>query len=151
MPQWLISLIGVAVGALLTLVTQYQASRVSQWKLLEDRKTDYTRKREPLYGKALEFIYSIEGAQNIPEGLAKLHSALSIWLMSEAFLLPPKGKDILFRLIFQLGERVSYLEPGVLTSEEKQSFNNTLREAKDYFIKAKDIAYIPEELNPKAL
>jgi hypothetical protein len=147
MPQWLISLIGIAFGALLTLFIQYQTSRNSRWKLLEDRKTEYAKRREPLYGKALEFIYSIEMSYGTPEIGFKVRDGLSVWLMSEAFLLPPGGKDVLLRLRYQLGEYLCYSGPGVLTNEEKQLFRNTLREAKDFFLESRDIAWIPKELS----
>ena len=147
MSQWLISLIGIAFGALLTLFIQYQTSRSSQWKLLEDRRTEYAKRREPLYGKALEFIYSIERSYTIPDICFKVSEGFSVWLMSEAFLLSPRGKDVLFRLRYQLGEYLCYSGPGVLTNEDKQMFRETLREAKDFFIKAQDIAWLPDELS----
>ena len=145
MPQWLISLIGIAFGALLTLFIQYQTSRSSHWKLLEDRRTEYAKRREPLYGKALEFIYSIERSYTVPDVCFKVREGLSVWLMSEAFLLPPRGKDVLFRLRYQLGEYLCYSGPGVLTNEDKQVFRDTLREAKDFFMESKDLAWVPDD------
>jgi len=63
MPGWITSIIQIGVGVLLALAVKFWSSHTSRWKLIEDRKTEYAKRRELFYTKALERVFAIEASQ----------------------------------------------------------------------------------------
>jgi len=146
MPGWIISIIQIGVGALLTLAVQFWSSHTSRWKLIEDRKTEYAKRREPLYTKALELIFAIEASQTNTEELDKNLRRLTDWLFGESFLLPPNAKEVLFELRVSTINYLCDMQNRQLEKEEIASFRKSLAVAKEFFLEAKDITWLPKDL-----
>jgi hypothetical protein len=147
MSNWIIGLIQVAAGAAITFLVQQLSSRETRWKVIEERKSDYARRRDPLYAKALEFIYTIEGSQTKPEVLERLLGDLTEWLLANASYFSPAAKKILFSLRTYLLVYFVDLSNRDRDKETVKNFRETLEAAKEFFLNSKDIAWLPEELS----
>jgi len=147
MPSWIIGLIQVGVGAAITFLVQHLSSRELRWKLVEERKSDYARRREPLYAKALEFIYAIEGNQGKADALEKEFREFAEWLPANTLYFPPYAKEKLFTLRTYTLLHFVDLSNRDRDNDTVRLFRDSLRDAKEYFLNSKDIAWLPEDLS----
>jgi hypothetical protein len=147
MPSWIVGLIQVGAGAAIAFLVQYLSSRETRWKIIEERKSDYARRREPLYAKALEFTYTIEGNQTKAEALERILRDLSEWLIANALYFSPSGKEILFSLRTNLLVYFVDLSNQDRDQETVKSFRESLKAAKEFFLNSRDIAWLPADLS----
>ena len=146
MPSWIIGLIQFIAGAVVTLAVQLLSSRELRWKTIEDRRSDYARRREPLYAKALEFVFAIEGARPKEELVSRVLQDYADWLIPNTFYFPPSAKEKLFTLRTNLVIYLVDLSNKAVEKETVRAYANSIEEAKEYFLNSRDISWFPEEL-----
>lgn len=143
MPEWGIDIIKIVIGGLLGSLITFQRMK---WKLKQDRKTAWAKKREPIYAEGLEFVYDVEKNQINAEELDRILERWGSWFPSNALYLPPSVNKALFNamgLTSLISIDLHNQEPNRETQNE---FKENLQTAKMMLMESKDIGWLPEDL-----
>jgi len=143
MPVWVTTVIKFVIGGVIGgLVTVLRM----KWKLKQDRKTAWAKKREPIYAQGLEFVYDVEKNQTNEEELDRILERWADWFPLNAIYLPPTVNDALHgamhwaaAISMDLHNQQSDRETGRIFREKHQT-------AKKFLMESKDIGWLPEDL-----
>jgi len=97
MPIWAIDLTKFVVGGVLGSLLTFQRMK---WKIKQDRKTAWAKKREPIYAKGLEFVYDVEKNQTNAEELDRILKRWAKWFPLNAIYLPPAANNALYGAMY---------------------------------------------------
>ncbi len=144
MPVWVLDVIKLIAGGVLGGLLTFQRMK---WKLRQDRKTAWAKKREPIYAEGLEFVYAVEKNQTNSEELDRIRERWGDWFPSNAIYLPPAVNDALHGAMhWTLPVAIDLHNDGKVNEETWKIFKEKLQSAKTDLMNSKDIGWLPEDL-----
>ena len=143
MPEWFLKIyipvLSLVLGGLIIFLRM-------KWKLQQDRKTAWARKREPIYAQGLEFIYEGEKHQTNEEELKGILERWAEWFPLNAIYLPPSVNDALFGAMHWTNAVRNNLSNNESNEKIFRNFKEKLQKAKKDLMELKDIGWLPEDL-----
>lgn len=143
MPTWILELITLVLGLVLGGLITF---RRMKWKLQQDRKTAWAKKREPIYSQGLEFIYDVEKHQINEEELERILESWAKWFPLNAIYLPPSVNDALHSAMFWIRPITIDLHNKAVDKKTTEIFKEKLMSAKKMLMESVDIGWLPEDL-----
>jgi hypothetical protein len=147
MPEWGMDIIKVTIGVALALLAHWVAFARLKWKLRQDRKTAWAKKREPIYAEGLGIVYDVEKNQTNVKELDRILKKWADWFPSNAIYLPPTVNDALYGAMhWTVPVTIDLVNEGKVNQETWQKFKEELQKAKTMLMESKDIGWLPEDL-----
>lgn len=143
MPVWVIDVIKLIIGGVFGGLITFQRMK---WKLKQDRKTAWAKKREPIYAQGLEFVYDVEKNQTNAQELERILKRWAGWYPSNAIYLPPTVNDALYGAMHWTLPMAVDLHNRDVNKETWNIFRENLQNAKNALMESKDIGWLPEDL-----
>jgi len=146
MPEWVTDIIKIAIGVFLALLAHLIAFLRLKWKVKEDRKTVWAKKREPIYAQGLEFVYGVEKNQSNAEELDRILERWADWFPSNAIYLPPLVNKALHGAMHWTRAIAIDLHNRERDKKTWEIFRERLQTAKMMLMESKDIGWLPDNL-----
>jgi len=143
MSVWVIEIITLVVGGVLGGLLTFHRMK---WKLKQDRKTAWAKKREPIYAEGLEFVYDVEKNQTDAEALERILERWSEWFPLNAIYLPPNVNNALHGAMHWTLPIKIDLHNKAGDRKTWEIFRENLQAAKTMLMESKDIGWLPEDL-----
>jgi len=143
MSIWVIDVIKFIIGGVFGGLIIFQRMK---FKLKQDRKTAWAKKREPVYAQGLEFVYDVEKNQTNAQELEHILKRWAGWYPLNAIYLPPTVNDALYGAMHWTLPIAVDLHNRDVDRKTWKIFRENLQNAKKVLMESKDIGWLPEDL-----